>query len=711
MNMANAAITIDLNAKIANFETELKRATGSLDRFEKKGNQVAAGFKTAFGALGAAVSVGAIGAIAAFAKSGIDAADALNDMSERLGVSVKDLASFKLAAQLADTSLEGVGKGIARLSRSIGDAEGGNKKLAETLQTLGISARDPKEAFFQLADATKRIQDPATRAALLNQVLGKSYQELVPLLQQGGDALRKSAAESESFADAMARLAPEAGKFNDQLDRLRDKAAGVSGNVLNHILPAFNEWTGAADTLINRYGVLLGLLSAIGAAALPGVTAGKLSGSVSSQAFSDELKKAKDELSVIQSAQKSRTFGVIQLALYGSREGMERQRTYLESHISTLESSLAQFRQRQAAANKGGGAAGDTAAQIACIVDGGTWDGKRCINKPASGGAKFDPLTGLLGQTDIGKLAAFDKQVALLNARFDGGRKSTELYNQAMTRLVETTFSANFTDFNKQLGDQDETQRLVAEHLKATNDELFEQQQAWIEAGNALEEEMRTPLENANIEFGRLQDLLDRGVIRWETYGRAVMKVQDAIEETPEKLETMDSFAKTFAENAQNSFADFFKNFDQGTDGMLQKFGETIKGMIAEAVAADLAKYLFGGLVNGGSGSGAVGTVLTGIGKIFGFADGGIAAYGRPVALPRFAGGGIANNAAIFGEAGPEAAVPLPDGRRIPVEMRGGGNNYIVHVHGTNNAQEVRRAAGQGMREAVGLMERAGRYV
>lgn len=31
--------------------------------------------------------------------------------------------------------------------------------------------------------------------------------------------------------------------------------------------------------------------------------------------------------------------------------------------------------------------------------------------------------------------------------------------------------------------------------------------------------------------------------------------------------------------------------------------------------------------------------------------------------------GGIANRASIFGEAGPEAAVPLPDGRRIPVEL------------------------------------------
>lgn len=216
-------------------------------------NNVAAlarGFGGLFGAL-------SVGGLAVFAKSGIDAADSLNDLSDRIGVSVKDLASFKLAAQLADTSLEGVGKGIARLSRSIGDAESGNKKLAGVLKQLGISARDPKEAFFQLADATQRITDPAQRASLLNQVLGKSYQELVPLLQQGGDALRESAAQSETFADSMVRLAPEAAKFNDQLDELKQNAQGFAAGILVDAVPALNEF-------IKRVQLVKGLIGAGG---------------------------------------------------------------------------------------------------------------------------------------------------------------------------------------------------------------------------------------------------------------------------------------------------------------------------------------------------------------------------------------------------------------------------------------------------------------
>jgi hypothetical protein len=39
--------------------------------------------------------------------------------------------------------------------------------------------------------------------------------------------------------------------------------------------------------------------------------------------------------------------------------------------------------------------------------------------------------------------------------------------------------------------------------------------------------------------------------------------------------------------------------------------------------------------------------------------------------LPMFAGGGITTGLSLAGEAGPEAVVPLPDGRRIPVQLSG----------------------------------------
>jgi phage-related minor tail protein len=59
----------------------------------------------------------------------------------------------------------------------------------------------------------------------------------------------------------------------------------------------------------------------------------------------------------------------------------------------------------------------------------------------------------------------------------------------------------------------------------------------------------------------------------------------------------------------------------------------------------------------------------------FGFADGGIMTPGGPLPLNRYANGGVADRPqlALFGEGDMnEAYVPLPDGRSIPVTMRGG---------------------------------------
>lgn len=69
-----------------------------------------------------------------------------------------------------------------------------------------------------------------------------------------------------------------------------------------------------------------------------------------------------------------------------------------------------------------------------------------------------------------------------------------------------------------------------------------------------------------------------------------------------------------------------------------------------------------------------------------GFALGGIMTNNGPVSLRKYAGGGVANSPqlALYGEAGPEAYVPLPDGRTIPVTMQGGAGggqpNVTVNV-------------------------------
>lgn len=715
--MANAAITVDLNARIAQFETELKRATGTLDRFEKKGSATLAAFKSFGAGLVGALSVGAI---AGFVKNSIDAQDAISKLSQKTGIAVESLAGLQHAANLSDVSVDQLAKGVRTFSVLVDEAAKGSKSYQDKLASLGVDFQkiknlSPEDQFFALADAVSRLSKE-DRAAAVAGALGDRMSVLVPLLSGGSNALRQMVEEGKKYNPVTEESALLAEQFNDNITRLKASAGAAGVSIATNLLPSLATTAVRVRELLDKDKGVQALVRAF--AGLGKLPFDLLIGDPfkipdSAPARIKQLKSELGELTRdLKSAQQGGKSSVVMRAIFGTPEEIKQRITVIRNQIAALEKFGDKvYTPKQPTS---GGGADNAAAQLECVLNGGVWDGKKCRPKP-TGGSKSDPLAGLLGQTDIGRLAAFDKQVALLNARFDGGRKSTELYNQAMTNLVETTFAANFAQFTKDLAEQDETQRLVADHLKATNDELFQQQQAWTDAGRALEESMRTPLENANIEFGRLQELLDRGVITWETYTRAVLKTQDAIDGTPEKLEELDTFAKKAAENIQDSFADFlFDPFDNGLKGMLQGFGDTLRRIIAEAAAADIAKSLFGDLVKGGSGSGFLGGALTKIGDLFGFANGGVMTSAGPLKLSSYATGGIASSPqlALFGEGSrPEAFVPLPDGRNIPVRMQGGGgNSFTVIIQGGQNAPDVRRAAAQGMREGLAMVRGAQRY-
>jgi lambda family phage tail tape measure protein len=101
--------------------------------------------------------------------------------------------------------------------------------------------------------------------------------------------------------------------------------------------------------------------------------------------------------------------------------------------------------------------------------------------------------------------------------------------------------------------------------------------------------------------------------------------------------------------------------------------------------------------------------------SFFGFADGGVMTADGPLSLPLrgYASGGIANSPqlAVFGEGSrPEAYVPLPDGRTIPVTMSGGtaggmgaGHvfNISVNVSDAGAATRGDSAGGRDLGQAV----------
>jgi len=101
---------------------------------------------------------------------------------------------------------------------------------------------------------------------------------------------------------------------------------------------------------------------------------------------------------------------------------------------------------------------------------------------------------------------------------------------------------------------------------------------------------------------------------------------------------------------------------------------------------------------------------MTGLGKAgpnFGFVKGGVMTAMGPMPLKKYARGGVATGPqmALYGEGSQnEAYVPLPDGRRIPVAMQGGGGgstSVVVNVDASGSKVEGDSPKGEQLGRAL----------
>jgi len=145
-------------------------------------------------------------------------------------------------------------------------------------------------------------------------------------------------------------------------------------------------------------------------------------------------------------------------------------------------------------------------------------------------------------------------------------------------------------------------------------------------------------------------------------------------------------------EDASASWIDSFSNklTDALVDGKAS-FSDFATSVVKDIIRIKLQKQIAGlasfDFFGGGAGAAAsaMGTSVTGTSWIPSFAKGGIMSNQGQVPLNAYANGGIANapQLALFGEGRMnEAYVPLPDGKTIPVTMKGqqSGGNVQVNV-------------------------------
>lgn len=665
--MLAGTLEIQMIAGLVRLQQDMADAKRVVGDASEQMQRMAGGIKTAFGALGIGLSVAGI---VAFVKSGVDAADALNDMSKATGITVEKLAGLKLAAKQSGGDLEGIAAAINKLSVNMG-------KDAERFAKLGLTAKDPLEAFKQLADVFAAIQDPQTRAALGAEVLGKSWATAAPLLAEGGQKIGEMVDKGARLAGITKEMAEQADQLNDQLAELDAVAGSAKTRLALNLVPAMTDIATAMNEAAKESGLLYTAWVGLG-----GVMASLL-GMTDSQQLSKRLRQINEELGI---ANKQLAAGSLKPAGAGSGffSFLVPDIKLTEEALNTLQIKIDALKEEK---NALAPLSVDRSKEIA-------------DTKAAAAEAKKLADQFLAGADAANKRAAADKKAA------EEAAKLTKEYRKLAESLVLTDagLSPDFLDKWNKLGAAYKAGAISAQQLEDAQADLLDQQPAMkaaakeaadmararsdarqaeaaaIDAFEQVEQQRRisevqaarAAVKAAQFEFDTqgllrsqiaevtLQRLADKQaafIAGSENY-EAVQKEIDAQKEligilqrgeardatTKAAKEAADEWKKTTDSIGQGLTDSLFRAFESGKDffstfwqGIKNLFKTTVLKLLIQPVQGAM-NSLVGSVLGGLGGSATAGTGAAG-----GMGD----MLGLGAALGSFAGGG-----GIFGFAG-----------------------------------------------------------
>ena len=248
--MIAGTLEIQLLANMARLQKDMDDAKRSVGGAMSEISKSVDTAKAALGGLAAGLLGGlSVAGLVSVANRAIDAADAMNDLSQRVGIAVKDLAKYELAASQSGTTMESLAKGIKGLAGNL-------MEHGDALKKAGITATTADGAMKQLAEVFANMPDGMEKTTLAVKLFGKSGMDLIPMLNMGADGLEKAAEKSAKYAAQMAIMAPMADAYNDNMAEIAMSSKVVGMSIVNDMLPSMVSITGAMAMAAKESGIL-----------------------------------------------------------------------------------------------------------------------------------------------------------------------------------------------------------------------------------------------------------------------------------------------------------------------------------------------------------------------------------------------------------------------------------------------------------------------
>lgn len=222
------------------------------DAGNKAGNGFAKSMSKALIGGTAAVAGAAAGMTSALVSGVSDVSaygDEVDKMSQKLGMSSQAYQEWGYVLELAGTDINSMTTGMKTLTNKLDDAKNGSQGAQEMFAQLGLSMEDlnsmsREDLFEQVVYGMQQMEDSTERAALANDLFGKSGQNLTPLFNQSTEATQEQIAAANELGMVMSEdMVKDSAAFTDSITTMKNSLGGLKNDMLGQFLPSMTQVT------------------------------------------------------------------------------------------------------------------------------------------------------------------------------------------------------------------------------------------------------------------------------------------------------------------------------------------------------------------------------------------------------------------------------------------------------------------------------------
>lgn len=242
---------MDLFDLVAKLTLDTSEYESGLDQAESNGKGMGNKLKGAFGTAmkaGAGLAAGAVAAGAAIygmATKSAQTSDRIDKMSQKMGLSREAFQELDFVASQSGTSVESMRGGMKTLTSQMTAATKGTGDAAKMFEQLGISVtdssgnmKDQETMLFETISALQNMEDGTEKAAIANKLLGKSGQELMPLLNSEAGSLDDMRQQAHDLGLVLSDETIDAGvKFTDTVDQVKRSLSAIGTQIGAEVMP------------------------------------------------------------------------------------------------------------------------------------------------------------------------------------------------------------------------------------------------------------------------------------------------------------------------------------------------------------------------------------------------------------------------------------------------------------------------------------------